>query len=72
MVLRSQDEVVLGAIDTLVGTQGAGDEVAKDEDQDMVYEDGHFNPLVGGLLLHLDEDLVERGWRWKWQRCRPN
>ena len=27
----------------------------------MVYEDGHFVSLVGGLLLHLDEDQVERG-----------
>jgi hypothetical protein len=24
--------------------------VLKDEDEDMVYEDGHFVPLVGGLL----------------------
>jgi hypothetical protein len=38
----------------------------------MVYEDGHFIPLVGGLLLHLDEDLVERGRRWKWWRCHLN
>jgi len=44
-----------------------GGEAAEDEDQDMVYEDGHFVPLVGGLLLHLDEDLVERGRRWKRQ-----
>jgi hypothetical protein len=29
------------------------DEVLEDEDEDMVYEDGHFVPLVGGLLLHL-------------------
>ena len=50
---------------TLAAAQGAGGEVAEDEDQDMVYEDGHFVPLVGGLLLHLDEDLVERGRRWK-------
>ena len=27
----------------------------------MVCEDGHFIPLVRGLLLHLDKDLVERG-----------
>jgi hypothetical protein len=38
----------------------------------MVYEDGHFIPLVGGLLLHLDEDLVEQGRRWKWWRYRLN
>ena len=47
-------------------------EVAEDEDQDMVYDDGHFVTLVGGLLLHLNEDLVEQGRRWKWQRCRLN
>ena len=47
--------------DTLVAAQGAGGEAAEDEGQDMVCEDGHFIPLVGGLLLHLDEDLVERG-----------
>ena len=46
--------------------------MAKDEDQDMVCEDGHFIPLVGGLLLHLDEDLVERGQRWKQQHCHLN
>jgi hypothetical protein len=46
---------------TLAGAQGVGGEAAKDEDQDMVCEDGHFVPLVRGLLLHLDEDLVERG-----------
>ena len=47
--------------DTLVAAQGAGGEAAKDEYQDMVCEDGHFIPLVGGLFLHLDDDLVERG-----------
>jgi hypothetical protein len=26
----------------------------EDEDEDMVCEDGHFVPLVGGLLLHLE------------------
>jgi hypothetical protein len=31
-----------------------GYEAAEDEDQDMVYEDGHFIPLIEGLLLHLD------------------
>ena len=56
----------------LAAAQGAGGEAAEDEDQHMVCEDGHFIPLVGGLLLHLDEDLVERGWRWKRQRCRLN
>jgi len=37
----------------------------------MVCEDGHFIPLVGGLL-HLDEYLVERGQRWKRLRYRLN
>jgi hypothetical protein len=36
LVLDVQDEVVLEAIDTLVAAQGAGGEVAEDEDQDMV------------------------------------
>jgi len=71
-VLGFGDEVVPGAIDTLAATQGAGSEALEDEDEDMVYEDSHFVPLVGGLLLHLDEDLVERGQRWKRQRCRLN
>ena len=57
---------------TLAAAQGAGGEVTKDEDQDMVCEDGHFVPLVGGLFLHLDEDLVEQGRRWKRQRCCLN
>jgi hypothetical protein len=35
-VLGVQDEVVLGAADTLAATQGAGGETAKDEDQEMV------------------------------------
>jgi hypothetical protein len=62
MVLRSRDEAILGATDTLIAAQGADVEAAKDEDQDMVFQDGHFVPLVGGLLLHLDEDPVEQGW----------
>jgi hypothetical protein len=53
MVLRFGDEAVLGATDTLATAQGAGDEALEDEDEDMVYEDGHLVPLVGGLLLHL-------------------
>ena len=57
---------------TLLAGQGVGGEPTKDEDEDMVCEDGHFVPLVGGLLLHLVEDLVERGRRWKWRRCRLN
>jgi hypothetical protein len=36
-----------------------GSEVDEDENEDMVCEDGHFVPFVRGLLLHLDEDLVE-------------
>ena len=71
MILGSRDEAILGATDTLAAAHGAGSEAAEDEDQDMVCEDGHFVPLVGGLL-YLDKDMVERGWRWKWQRCRPN
>jgi hypothetical protein len=35
-VLGIQDEVVLGATDTLAAAQGAGGETAKDEDQEMV------------------------------------
>jgi len=27
--------------------------ISTEEEKDMVYEDGHFVPLVGGLLLHL-------------------
>ena len=38
----------------LVAAQGAGGEVAEDNDQDNVYEDVYFVPLVVGLLLHLD------------------
>ena len=53
MVLGFRDEAVLGAIDTLAAAQGAGGEALEDEDEDMVYVDGHFVPLVGGLLLHL-------------------
>ena len=35
-VLSIRDEVVPGAIDTLVAAQGVGSEAAEDEDQDMV------------------------------------
>ena len=63
MVLGSRDEAILGAIDTLATAQGAGGEMAEDEDPYMVYEDGHFVPLVGGLLLHLNKYLVEQGRR---------
>jgi hypothetical protein len=51
--------MVPGAADTLVVAQGADGEVAKNEDQDMVYEDAHSGPLVGDLL-HLDKDLLEQ------------
>ena len=60
MVLGFGDEVVLGATHTLVAAQGVGGEAVEDKDQDMVCKDGHFVPLVGGLL-HLDKDLVEWG-----------
>ena len=53
MVLRFRDEAVLGATHTLAAAQGVGSEAAKDKDQDIVYEDVYFVPLVGGLL-HLD------------------
>ena len=46
---------------TLAATQGAGGEAAEDKDQDIIYEDVYFVPLVGGLLLHLDSDVVEWG-----------
>ena len=52
-VLGFRGEAVLGAIDTLAAAQGAGGEALEDEDEDMVYEDGHFVSLVRGLLLHL-------------------
>ena len=39
---------------TLVATEGADDEAAENKDQDIIYEDVYFVPLVGGLLLHLD------------------
>ena len=58
-VLSIRDEVVPGAIDTLVAAQGVGSEAAEDEDQDMVYEDVHSLHLVGDLL-HLDKDLLEQ------------
>ena len=45
--------MVPGATDTLATAQGTGGEALEDEDEDMVYEDGHFIPLIGGLLLHL-------------------
>jgi hypothetical protein len=57
-VLGVRYEVVPRATDTLVAAQGVGGEVVKDEDQDMVCEDGHSIPLVGDLL-HLDNDLLE-------------
>ena len=53
MLLRFRDEAVLGATHTLAAAQGASGEVTKDKDQDIIYEDVYFIPLVGGLLLHL-------------------
>ena len=53
MVLGFRDDAVLGATDTLVDAQGVSSEALEDEDEDMVYENGHFAPLVWGLLLHL-------------------
>ena len=54
MVLGFRDEMVPRATNTLATAQGAGGEALEDEDEDMVCEDGHFVPLVGGLLLHLE------------------
>ena len=67
MVLGVRDEAVLGVADTFVAAQGASSEAVKDEDQGMVYEDGHSIALVGDLL-YLDKDLLEWSRRWK-QRC---
>ena len=64
MVLGFRDEAVLEATDTLLATQGVGYEALEDEDKYMVYEDGHFIPLVGGLLLHLQ--FLTRIW---WSRA---
>ena len=50
-VLEFEDEVVPGVTDTLAATQGVSDEIAEDEDQDMVYEDGHFVSLVGASSI---------------------
>lgn len=54
MVLGFKDEKVLRVINTLAATQGVGSEALEDEDKDMVCEDGHLVPLVGGLCLHLE------------------
>ena len=54
MILGFRDEAVPGVTHTLAAAQGAGSEVVEDKDQDFVYEDVYFIPLVGGLLLHLD------------------
>ena len=57
LVVNVRDEVVLGAVDTLVAAQGAGGEAVEDEDQYMVCEDAHSLHLVGNLL-YLDMDLL--------------
>jgi hypothetical protein len=54
MMLGFRDEAVTGATHTLAVAQGAGGETAEDMDQDIIYEDVYFIPLVGGLLLYLD------------------
>jgi hypothetical protein len=38
----------LGATDTLAVAQGAGGEALEDEDEDIVYEDGHFGSSCWG------------------------
>jgi hypothetical protein len=70
-VLGFRDKAVPGATHILAAAQGAGGEAAEDKDQDIVYEDVYFVPLIGGLLHHLD-DVVERGRQWKRQRCCLN
>ena len=52
------------ATDTLAAAQGAGGEALEDEDEDIVCEDSHLVPLVGGLLLHLQ--FLTRIW---WSRA---
>ena len=52
-MLGFRDDVILGVTHTLAATHGVGCEAAEDKDQDIVYEDVYFVPLVGGLLFHL-------------------
>ena len=66
------DEGLPGATDIFVAAQGAGQEAAENVKKEIVCEASHYIPLVGGRLLHLDEDLVEWGWRWKWRRYHLN
>ena len=54
MVLEFRDEAILGATHTIDAAQGASSEVVEDKNQDFVYQDVYFVPLVVGLLLHLD------------------
>ena len=54
MVLGFEDEAVPGMTHTLVVAQGVGNEATKDKEKDIIYEDVHFIPLIGGLLLYLD------------------
>jgi hypothetical protein len=54
MVPKFRDDAVPGATHTLATAQGAGGEATEDKDQDIVYEDVYFVPLVGGLLVHTD------------------
>jgi hypothetical protein len=53
-VLGFRDETIPGVTHLLAAAQGVGDEAVEDKDQDIIYEDVYFIPLVGGLLLHLD------------------
>jgi hypothetical protein len=50
MVVVVRDETVLGAIDTFVVEQGAGEEAVEDLDNDIIREAGQCVPLVGGFL----------------------
>ena len=54
MVLGFRNEAVPRATHTLAASQATCGEVTEDKDQDIIYEDVYFIPLVGGLLLHLE------------------
>jgi hypothetical protein len=50
-VLGFRDEAVPGATHTC-SYKDADGEAVENKDQDIVYEDVYFVPLIGGLLLH--------------------
>ena len=51
------DEEVLGAINIFLAEQGAGGEVAKDLQNNILYEAGQCVPVVGGRL-HFEEHAI--------------